>query len=180
MGFVTLHLHRLLPIAIGIVALVLGGCGSSGDESAAGGTGGAGGSGGSAGSGGSDACTPAAFDIAGTFNERYNCRFVPSQTCSGEDVFTVVIIDESTNGVDYTFNNTVDMTTGSGKLCGNEFEWTSMGGGFTEMGVWTFTDADNVTIETTFTGPGEDGECVAVATRDPEQPGAPPALPCTP
>ena len=158
-----MRLARLFFMAVLVGAVAVIGCGSSDD-----------------GSGGSDECAAPAFDLAGTFNERYNCRFVPSQICSGQDVFTTVIIDPSTNGVDYTFENTVDMTMGSGKLCGNEYTWTSTGGGFTEMGVWTFTDADNVSIATTFTGPGEDGECVAVATRDPQQPGPPPALPCTP
>ncbi len=174
----TRDLQRLFVTAISITALLAIGCGSSdGDDP---GTGGSGGTGGTGGSGGSGDCAPAAFDIAGTFNERYNCRLVPSQTCSGEDVATTVIIAPSTNGVDYTFENTVDQTMGSGKLCGNEFEWTSTGMGFTEMGVWTFTDADNVEIATTFTGPGEDGECVAVATRDPAEPGPPPPLSCTP
>jgi len=67
---------------------------------------------------------------------------------------------------------------GSGKLCGNVFTWTSTGQGFTEMGVWSFSDADNVSITSMFTGPdGETGECVGVATTGAD-PGPPPNLDC--
>ena len=165
------------------VALACFGCGSSGEGTPSnGGSGGSGAAGGSGGSGGD--CAAPAFDIAGTFNERYNCRNVDTLECVGENVFVVVVIDESDNGVDYTFENTGDMTVGTGKLCGNEFVWTSMSiidDGYIEVGTWTFSDADNATIVSEFTSPGEfgiTGECVGVATTGPDPMNAPP-LECT-
>lgn len=181
---------KTLVTIIGIAAIVALGCngneddddgdngmaGTGGDNGAAG-TGGMGAGG--SGSGGSDGCAAPAFDIAGVFNERYNCREIVSQLCAGQDVETTVSIMGSFASGEYTFENTFDETMGEGKLCGNVFEWTSQGVGFTEMGEWTFSDADNVTIETTFERlDGTMGECVAVATRDPATPGPPPDLEC--
>ncbi len=150
----------IIMLSIMSLAAFIGGCG---DGSSNNGTG---------------ECAPAAFDIAGTFNERYTCRSVESGDCAGVDVSTQVIIAQSTNGVDYTFENIADVSMGSGQLCGNEFIWTSTGEGFTEMGVWTFSDADNVSIASMYTeSNGEKGECVGVATTGAD-PGPPPALPC--
>lgn len=143
---------------------------------------GCGGSDGDGGSGGD--CAAPAFDIAGTFNERYNCRNVDTGECAGENVFVIVVINESENGVDYTFENQGDMTEGTGKLCGNVFTWTSMSmidDGYVERGTWTFSDADNADIVSRFTSTGEfgfTGECVGVASTEGDPMTAPPLM-CT-
>ena len=127
----------------------------------------------------SDCGTPAAFDIAGSFNERYNCD--EAGECKEEDVEFLLIISEGveqdSGSTWHEFHNPALGWHGEGILCDKTFEWTATATGLTESGTWIFTDADNFTKWSTYEFEGNTGTCRGAATRvDTGDPPAPPPI----
>jgi hypothetical protein len=100
-----------------------------------------------------DCITPAAFDIAGDFDERYNCE--ERMQCVEEDVQfrfriqrNVMDVDPS-DGTDYVFSALE--WAGSGTLCGMRFGWTaSLPGSYNEAGFWDFSDNNTFVKESQY------------------------------
>ena len=172
---------RRTILAAAVAALAAGGCSSSSGD----GGGGAGGDGGSGGSAGSGGCSNN-LDIAGGFEERYNCE--TDGVCTDDDVTIYLDIrldpndQDPSDGVDYTFCQTgglgplciedppgTFLFSGSGTLCGNVYSWTAISPDlFTEAGVWTFSEGGDVfdkVSEYMAIGGGGGGICVGNGRR---------------
>ena len=151
------------------------------------GTGGSGGSGGigGGGTGGLDCTTPGAFDIAGVFEERFNCD--ENGTCVDPELTSYILIrpdpadTDDSNGTDYTFCDTPETGvlchqeesgelswSGSGTLCGDVFAWTATAPeNYNEAGFWRFADNGDTFVKTSqymYIG-GGGGECTGTASR---------------
>ncbi|MCA9584259.1 MAG: hypothetical protein KC657_02770 [Myxococcales bacterium] len=159
-----------------VAALCLGGCTSSSPSPSpaedAGATDG-GASDATASDAGTDAgdCTPA-FDITGTWDERYNC--VAAGSCVDQDATSAIIFakDPDRPPATYTFRSKSGEWTGSGKLCGQRFEFTAKetdpngSTTYSETGVFTFSDDAHATKTSQYSPTsGPPGACTGAIAR---------------
>ncbi len=83
-----------------------------------------------------------AFDISGTYTERYNCS--EDGTCVEEDLTAVIVITQVNILIgEYEFTSPGSDWVGEGELCGTTFGWSASTADYTENGVWTFSDESN-------------------------------------
>jgi len=119
-------------------------------------------------------CVPD-FVISGTFAERYNCAEGPS--CVDQDVETTITIVAGSEPGQYSFS--AGGWSGSGTLCGNEFEWTAASSSFSETGTWFFSDANNFTKSSSYMySSGGGGTCTGSASSNGSPPPPAPIGPC--
>jgi hypothetical protein len=138
------HSFSLVPAAL--LAMAIAGCGGSSQEDR----------------------EDTSLDIAGTFNERYNCA--EGGSCVDEDVVFTIIIGAgqptSEGDILHTFHNPDTAWSGSGTLCNSTFTWTASTSGYSESGVWVFSDADNFEKSSSYTsGEGGAGACTGAGAR---------------
>ena len=126
--------------------------------------------------GGNDTRAPecavgAAFDITGTYTERYNCS--EDGTCVEEDLTAVIVISPvNILTGEYEFTSPGSDWTGEGALCGTSFEWSASTATYTETGVWTFSDNSNFVKSSSYqyTGMEGGGTCSGTAAQVGEPP----------
>lgn len=122
-------------------------------------------------------CLPA-FDISGTYIERYSCD--EGGTCVDKDRTAQITLSGDAATGAYTFSSGSGTWKGSGQLCGKIFTWTATEATYTERGTWTFSDAQNFVKASsyTYTDGGTSGTCSATASRAGQPPAPPPVGAC--
>lgn len=149
-----------------------------------GGTGGSGGSGGSGAGGFSN-------EIAGTYQERYNCKWSDG-TCADVDVLITMTVAGPDQDGNYTIDDLGSNAEGTGtRPDATHLVWQSSDPdfpGFSEAGTWEFDFSNSPTTfikASTFQQPDSElgtrtGECTGSGVMGAGDPGPPPPLPCTP
>lgn len=120
-------------------------------------------------------CAAPAFDIAGTFTERYNCA--EGQICADQDESAPITVTAGSGSGEYAFSS--GDWSGTGTLCGTVFTWTANAPDYTESGTWRFSDANNFTKTSDYTYTnGGTGSCTASASSSGAPPPPAPIGPC--
>jgi hypothetical protein len=128
-----------------------------------------------------EGCAPPAFDISGTFSERYNCA--EGSDCVDQDQVAGIVITSTSDSSTFDFADELDPDTwsGSGRLCGTSFEWAARSNTYQETGTWTFSDASNfnkVSDYSYFDGGG--GTCTGEGSSSMSPPAPAPIPPACP